>query len=503
MNKIPKRLFRLRIHLLFSISLFYCFHAVSQIAITAVTTTTTAAPSSLTYSNGGNTYNWGVSPNNSVVSLTGFTAGGVGYTYAAALTGNVKLRRVNNASVTGNFTLVWAETVTNGTIFNMVPTYQNDMETFFNNRVYNKGTDNFFDNTSANSNNIERLDWILNNSFSTPAPSQFGFAIFERGAVGAHDPFCIAAITSLDGLGNPATYGTIVRVATANYGEPGPAVNYRILKALVPGDLLDAGTANQNRGGVFVTAQSLGIGANVPFYGYSLFSSDLPAGATPANLVDYTNATNFPTNTGNAGGIDLIAITGISVSNTTLPTRFTSFNAVENNNLVNLKWTVENETSVNKYEIERSIDGINYFKINEMKNTGTTTGANTYAAVDNVSGVLSDYLYYRIKQYDQDASYYYSKIVSIRRNNKNTSILLYPNPAVETLYANIVNTANDKGTIIVTNAAGAKLITQLVQLTNGNNSFTVDGISRLPAGIYQLSLKLDSGKSITKQFSKQ
>ena len=488
---------------LFFISLLSCcFCATAQTPITAVITTTTTAPSTYTYSNGGNTYNWGVSPNNSVVTLTGFTAGGVAYTYAAALTGSVKLKRVNNASVTGNFTLVWAETVTNGTIFNMVPNYQNDMETFFTNRIYNKGTDNFFDNTSSNSNNIERMDWILSNSFSTPIPGQFGFAIFERGAVGAHDPFCIAAITSLDGSGNPATYGNIVRVATANYGEPGPAVNYRILKALTPADLLDAGTASQNRGGVFITTQALGIGANVPFYGYSLFSSDLPVGATPANLVDYTNATYFPTNTGNPGGIDLIAITGISISNLALPTRFTSFNAVENNSVVNLKWTVENETSVNKYEIERSTDGINYSKINEMKNTATTTGANTYYFPDNVSGILSDYLYYRVKQYDHDATYYYSKTISIRRNNKNAAVIIYPNPASETLYINIANTANDKGTITVINSSGARISLQQVQLTNGNNSFTVEGIGRLPVGVYQLSIKLDSGRLITKRFSK-
>ena len=125
----------------------------SQTAITAVTTSNSSATGSFSYVNGGNTYNWGLAPNNNVVNLNGFTAGGLSYSYASFLNGTVRIRRVNNANISGNFTLVWAESVTNGTIFNLLPAYQNDMEGFFNSRTYNKGTDNLFDNISFNSNN--------------------------------------------------------------------------------------------------------------------------------------------------------------------------------------------------------------------------------------------------------------------------------------------------------------------------------------------------------------
>ena len=480
------------------------FTAVSQTAITAVFTTTTTASSTFSYTSGANTYNWGLSPNNTVTKVTGFTAGGLGYSYATSLTGNVKLRRVNNAGTSGNFTLVWAEVVnSSGTLFNMFPDYQNDEQAFFNNNVYNKGTDNLFDNTSANSNDIERLDWILSASYSTPVPAKIGFAIFERGANGAHDPFCIAAITSLDGLGNPATYGNIVRVATGSYGDIGPNVTYRILKSTFPTNLLDAGTSTQSRGGVMVYLQDLGIAGNTPIYGYSLFANDLPLGATPANLVDYTNATYFPTNTGNPGGIDLLAITGIYVDNTVLPIRFIDFSAVGNNNIINLKWDVDNELSVSKYEIERSPDGINYSGVNEIQKAGNSTGANSYSYADNISGVSANLLYYRIKEYDHNGSYYYSKTISIKINNKTSSVIIYPNPVKETLFVNIANTQNDKGTISVISSIGEQVIQQKVQLANGNNSFTVDGVNKLSGGTYQLIIKLESGKVTTKEFFKQ
>ncbi|MEO6219258.1 MAG: hypothetical protein ABIO81_02440, partial [Ginsengibacter sp.] len=396
------------------ILMFFYFTAKAQTPITAVTLNSSPSASSYTYVNGANTYNWGLIPNNTTSNLTGFISCGVGYSYTS-LPGNVKLRRVDNAKTTGNYTLIWAEGFISGPTFNMLPQYQNDMELFFNSQVYNKGTDNFFDNTSANSNNIERLDFTLTSSFSTTSPAQVGIPIFERGDVGAHDAFVIAAITSVDGSGNPASYGNIVRVTTANYGEPGPNITYRVLKAPYPSDLLDAASNTQTRGGVFLSFQDLGIAASQAVFGYSILANDLPLSATPADLVDYTNTTFYPTNTGFSGGIDMVAVTGVYATNILLPTRFTSFNAINKLDEINLKWTVENDNDVDHYEIERGVDGIRFSTIQSIKSTRTSSGSKAYSVLDNVSSVTSNILYYRIKQFDQDGSFYYSKTVAVRK----------------------------------------------------------------------------------------
>ncbi|MEI9945324.1 MAG: T9SS type A sorting domain-containing protein [Chitinophagaceae bacterium] len=488
------------------LSLLICFSIVAQIPVTAVSTTTIVTPVSTTYTNAGNTYNWGVSPNNSTVLLTGFTAGGLSYGFSSGLSGTVKLRRVNNALVTGNFSLIWAEYVLVSTNeFNMFPGYQDDMEPFFNNHTYNKGTDNFFDNTSANCNNIERLDWLLSGGYSTPVPGKIGFAIFDRGPAAAHDAFCIAAITSLDGSGNPATYGPIVRVVTANYGDlPASGIVYRILKGPAGTNLLDANPGSQNRGGVFISLQSMGIAASSTIYGYSLFSNDLPVGATPADLVDYTNTTNFPITTATGpGGVDLIAVTGIYVDLTVLPVHFISFGAVENNDIITLKWKVENETSADRYSIERSTDGIHYSTIKEVYPPANNTGANNYSLDDKVGSLSSSMLYYRIKQYDHDGSFYYSKVLAVNRNKKSSAIVIYPNPVADNLFINITAVTNDKATIKVTNSTGAQVIVQQVQLTNGNNFNTINGIDKLPGGVYQLSVIYEPGETVVRQFIKQ
>jgi hypothetical protein len=478
--------------------------AQSQTAITSVVTANNNAASNFSYISGANTYNWGLSPNNTETKVTGFTAGGIGYTYATTLTGNVKLRRVNNAVTSGNFTLVWAEVVnTSATLFNIFPTYQNDMEPFFNSNNYNKGTDNFFDNTSANSNNIERLDWILNSSYSTPTPAKVGFAIFERGATGAHDNFCIAAITSLDVSGNPATYGNIVRVATASYGDPGPNVTYRIVKAAYPANLLDAGTNSQNRGGLIVSLQNLGIAANATIYGYSLFADDLPGSATPADLVNYNNATFFPTTTAGPGGIDLVAVTGIYVDNTILPIKFTDFSATENNNTITLKWNAENETSAKSYVIERSTDGINFYKLAEITKANNLQNTNTYYYTDAIPVTVVKNVYYRIKQYDKDGTFYYSKIISIKLNTDTRMFTIYPNPVYEILQAGIYSGGSVQAAVSVINSIGETVIKQQVPLTKGNNLFFINAINKLPTGTYQLVIKLGTEHTVSKEFLKQ
>ncbi|MEO6290257.1 MAG: T9SS type A sorting domain-containing protein [Ginsengibacter sp.] len=485
----------------FYIFLLFCFSATAQTPITAITLNSVTSAGSYSYIDGANTYNWGVSPNNTTQNLTGFTSASVGYSYAS-LPGSVKLRRVDNLKTTGNYTVVWAEGFLSGPSINILPAYQNNMELFFNDQVYNKGTDNFFDNTSATSNNIERLDFVLNSSFSTASPSEVGFPVFDRGDVGAHDPFVIAAILSVDGSGNPTSYGNILRVTASDYGDPGLNVSFRILKAPYPSDLVEVGSNTQNRGGVYISLQDLGIAPSQVFYGYSILANDLPMGATPADLVDYNNSTFYKTNTGISGGIDMVAVTGVYITNTLLPTRFSGFSATNNADNVNLKWAVENENAVDRYEIERSADGISFTSIQTIKSASTSVGAKSYSIMDNIGSISSKIVYYRIKQFDQDGSYYYSKIVAVRKNNLNSAVTIYPNPVKGNLFLNIKNSSDTKARIYVTNAVGKKVLLQNENLYDGNNSVSIEGVERLSKGVYFISINMDSGDRVTKKFTK-
>lgn len=294
--------------------------------ITASGTATYTAPGANGSSISGNTYNYtfGAATQTSynLKDLNSFAIGSDVFSYSYSANSYVKIRRVDNSVVSGSRSLLWLENVTSSDASKIaiVNPYKENMENIFDDNTFNAGTDNIFGNQgdgNGNNNNIERLDVIFPNGLKAALNTKCGFAVFERGADNAHDPFVIAPITAIDKFGNPTAYGNILRVGSSQWGNiPNTAINYHIVRRdpATESNLRVSTSGTQNIGGVFLTLNDLGIANGTKVYGYSLIPLDLPSNATSADVVDYTNATFFPRNTSSStslGGLDLLAITGI------------------------------------------------------------------------------------------------------------------------------------------------------------------------------------------------
>jgi hypothetical protein len=281
-----------------------------------------ATGSSLSGNNYNYTFGAATQASNNQKQLVSMTIGNEVYTYAQQATSFVKIRRVNNVAVTGMRSLLWVEKLANATNTKVavVPKYNDNMESVFAGNSLNQGTDNLFANQgdgNGNNNNIERLDVIFAGGIISTTNNKVGFALFERGNDNEHDPFVIAAITAVDQQGNPTAYGAPLRISTSNWGNiASSATNYYVVRkdAATDSTLKISTSGTQNIGGVFISFNHMGIASGTKIYGYSIMAYDLPASATAANLVDYTNTSYFPRNTSSAtsqGGIDLIALTGV------------------------------------------------------------------------------------------------------------------------------------------------------------------------------------------------
>lgn len=321
--------------------LFVCFTLLllqtnAQTPIVNVSMGNTAATTSNSYtasgavgsSFSGTNYNYtfgaATQATNNQKQLNSLTIGQEIYSYVQNANSFVKIRRVNNSVVSGTRTLLWVEKNNvaggSGNKIAVVPQYNDNMESVFDGNSLNQGTDNLFANQgdgNGNNNNIERLDVIFAGGVISTYNDKVGFALFERGADNEHDPFVIAAVTSIDQNGNPTGYANPKRVNTGNWGNiASSATDYYVVRKnpATESNLRMSTSGKQNIGGVFITFKDLGIATGVKIYGYSIIGYDLPACATAANLVDYSNNTYFPTNTSSAtsqGGIDLIALTGV------------------------------------------------------------------------------------------------------------------------------------------------------------------------------------------------
>ncbi len=151
-------------------------------------------------------------------------------------------------------------------------------------------------------------------------------------------------------------------------------------------------------------------------------------------------------------GTFINASAGIFVQgNFTLPINLVSFTG-KNVGIANvLHWITNNEYNNDRFEIESSDDGINFYKIGSVNSKGNNSTKQTYQFYD--TKFIKEKNYYRLLQIDNDGKKTFFNIVSIESLRKNL-FSIYPNPATDEI--NIVTSGNVTS-IEIYSAQGVKL----------------------------------------------
>jgi hypothetical protein len=261
-----------------------------------------------------------------VQSITGFTFPGGEVSTDRTISAKVYVRRspVTDGRKNGYYQGVLDQTTSTFNFSSAGPLSEDEL--FDLNNIL-AGPDNVFTNTGANlagvpyngNVSIERLDFILEKKVKVNKDDKgkdkddnkgVGFSIFERGVPTGHDGFGIAAITGVDELGHPTSYGPVYIIAAGSWGLTPlvvPIPQYYFLNNMGadhPGLPINPALtipSNQTFGGVLIRADEL-VPSGQLIYGYSLFGPDVTC--TSETLVNVADAC-FPKNTGAAGGIDL------------------------------------------------------------------------------------------------------------------------------------------------------------------------------------------------------
>jgi len=110
-----------------------------------------------------------------------------------------------------------------------------------------------------------------------------------------------------------------------------------------------------------------------------------------------------------------------------LPVRLVGFSATKTTpHSVRVEWTCEQEINMDRYEVERSTDGIQF----ETAGTLTATEAIQYSFSETISGVRPVY-FYRLKMIDRDGRFTISSVVRVHNQAGNLSLAVFPNPATD------------------------------------------------------------------------
>jgi uncharacterized repeat protein (TIGR03803 family) len=160
------------------------------------------------------------------------------------------------------------------------------------------------------------------------------------------------------------------------------------------------------------------------------------------------------------------------------------FNArlINDNNDAQINWKTTNEINTNSFEIERSVDGRIFTKVGSVS-ANNTSGEHNYTFKDEgISKLNTQKIYYRLKQNDNDGKFAYSQIVVLNLS-KNKNIIIYPNPASETITLTLSNTI-----LLHTAASLIDIQGREVKKFMINNYQEKIDIGNLPTGIYVIKL---------------
>jgi hypothetical protein len=177
-----------------------------------------------------------------------------------------------------------------------------------------------------------------------------------------------------------------------------------------------------------------------------------------------------------------------------LPVELVEFDAeIINNSYSLITWATVSETNNDYFKVMKTQDGVNWTQIDIVQGAGSSIRMLYYSTEDY--NLEKGTTYYQLIQVDFDGEENYSNIISVEREFANSKILLFPNPSASSKEINIINLANDRAAISISNSSGRIVIQREFDRTD--SSLKMD-ISDLNPGIYFVNVQQGEKKSTNK-----
>ena len=185
-------------------------------------------------------------------------------------------------------------------------------------------------------------------------------------------------------------------------------------------------------------------------------------------------------------------------NDTILPVRLLAFSGERIKDIAALTWKTASEQNNAYFEVQRSNDGVNFNQIGQVSGHGTTNLPEQYNFTDP-HPELNGINYYRLDQVDYDGHMTFSNTIALRFDGGPLTYQLYPNPVSHTLYLNIPVT-EDRKSIEVYGSDGKLLMTRIISTPSNKIGLDVSGLS---SGTYLLKITSANGSNTALKFIKQ
>jgi hypothetical protein len=174
-----------------------------------------------------------------------------------------------------------------------------------------------------------------------------------------------------------------------------------------------------------------------------------------------------------------------------LPVMLTKLAATPVKGDVFVTWTTVSETNNSGFDVERSLDGINFRKVGFVKGKGNSNMVLNYNFADRKAFEVtnSTVIYYRLRQVDFNGTINLSDVVKVSTTNTAAvAVTAYPNPFNNSVTVSIVSNEDAQYTYAVKDMQGKVVTTSAIQVKQGMNQIPVQQSELLSPGIYFLTI---------------
>lgn len=245
-------------------------------------------------------------------------------------------------------------------------------------------------------------------------------------------------------------------------------------------------------GNCFINVQFAIPNSNVSIYNAGGYVAQGVASSNGNVVIPYSCSSNPITSL-----LSIITSPSVQICNTyfisqpiILPIKLKSFSGIlTRNNTVMLTWATTLELNNEKYEVERSIDGVNYTKLTSINSNGSGLIDRTYKYED-ILFTKGTTAFYRLRQVDYDGKSTFSNVIYI--SDKTASVdevySLFPNPV----------TTSSNNTVQIKGIAASDMSYSNIRIAdmNGRNiTYRITGANAIEInsssapGIYMIRIK--------------
>ncbi|WP_221390557.1 M1 family aminopeptidase [Dyadobacter sp. NIV53] len=175
---------------------------------------------------------------------------------------------------------------------------------------------------------------------------------------------------------------------------------------------------------------------------------------------------------------------------TPLPVTFTYTKVACNENKVEISWGTSSELNADYFEIQKSVNALNWEKIGSVDAAGNSEKSKNYSFTDPF--VSSQKSYYRIVENDRDGKVQYTRILEKSCSAfQESPLMILPNPTDNQLK---ISLASSKNAIIEASIYDifGRLILSKNEIKLDNDGLGSVSVSVLHAGLYVLKIRSDN-----------